>query len=231
MQARAAIIGLSVASAVVAEIIGALSLMRIANEHLGFPDYLEWTLTASVAVGAVAGAIMWSTGAEGSPIRRTGVRLNVSCSLICAVGVGLDHAVNATPERGWQIVAFLIGAFLPLLSTWLVHAIAKMRGTAAEERGRQTTTVSSGHEDTYEGAPAAAEDAEVPPAGIGTSDPGAVSVPDLAPTALHLASRPRSNGKPWTSRAQEFIRGGMKDSSAYTKARREWMKANPGRSA
>src|SRR5690349_5954719 len=125
-RTRTAITALSAAGGTAAALVGAVSLTRIAAEHLGFPPLLTWTLTAAVDIGAVAGAVMWSTSSPKTSIRRTGVRLNVSCSLISAFGVGLDHAVHASSSQAWKVTAFVIGAFLPLLSTWLVHALAKV---------------------------------------------------------------------------------------------------------
>jgi hypothetical protein len=113
-------------SAAAAGLVAAVSLTRIAGEKLGFPDGLHWTLTAAVDIGAIGGAILWSISAVGSPNRRTGRWLNIACSAVSAAGVGMDHYANAAPEPPWGTVAFAIGAFLPLLSTWLVHGLAKL---------------------------------------------------------------------------------------------------------
>lgn len=222
-RALPAMVWLVVTAAAVAELIGAVSLTRIAGQHLGFPHYLEWTLTASVAVGAVAGAIMWSIGPEKSQTRSTGVRLNVACSLLCAVGVGLDHAANATARVAWQIIAFAIGAFLPLLSTWLVHALAKLGGTgtsAAENTGEPTpaappTTVSE-----------LVQQVAKPP----IADDPATPEPPRQP--LHVAPEPPTTSvKPWGPRAQRLIAEGKHPSTAYRTAKKEWRAANDGRPA
>jgi hypothetical protein len=135
ITARMVVGALSGLGGAAAASVGAVSLTRIAGDYLGFPAHLEWTLTAAVDIGAAAGAVMWSTSPHRSPNRATGVRLNIACSVISAVGVGLDHATHAEPIRGWQIAAFLIGAFLPLLSTWLVHALARLtHGVIAKGR-------------------------------------------------------------------------------------------------
>lgn len=113
-------------SAAAAGLVAAVSLTRIAGDKLGFPDHLEWTLTAAVDIGAIGGAILWSISPVKSPNRRTGMWLNIACSTMSATGVGLDHAANAHPDAPWGTVAFIVGAFLPLLSTWLIHGLAKL---------------------------------------------------------------------------------------------------------
>jgi hypothetical protein len=113
-------------SAAAAGLVAAVSLTRIAREKLGFPGGLEWTLTAAVDIGAIGGAILWSISRPRSSNRRTGMRLNIACSTVSAIGVGLDHYSNAHPDVPWGTVAFLVGAFMPLLSTWLVHGLAKL---------------------------------------------------------------------------------------------------------
>jgi hypothetical protein len=147
MTRRTAITVLLVLSAVPAEWLGAISLTRIANDHLGFPDYLEWTFPVAVSVGAIAGAIMWTTSRDDPDLRNTGVRLNLTCSLLLAVGVGLDHGVNATEDVLLEAVAFLVGAFFPLLSTWLVHLLAnvpaKPRPVTQDETGAPKETTGS----------------------------------------------------------------------------------------
>ncbi len=109
-------------AALVSGALGALSLTRIAGSNLGFPPGFAWSLTGSVDIGAAAGAILWvaSSGVN----RSRGRALNIACSTISAIGVGLDHATNAL---GWWVVpAGLVGAFLPALSTWLVHVLAHL---------------------------------------------------------------------------------------------------------
>lgn len=126
---------LGAVSALIAGLVGAVSLTRIAGDYLGFPSDLEWTLTGAVDVAAVAGGIMW-TGFRGR-VRRVGIPMNVVCTLVSGIGVGLDHATNAgriladgrsgnvTVDVGWwPVAAFLVGMFVPLLFTWLVHALA-----------------------------------------------------------------------------------------------------------
>jgi hypothetical protein len=113
-----------VASAAVAAVISAVSLTRIAGDSLGFPDYLEWTLTGAVDIGAATGAVLWVTARDRDRLR--GKWLNIACSSVSAIGVGLDHASNAAPGWAWAWVAFGMGAFLPALSTWLIHVLAHL---------------------------------------------------------------------------------------------------------
>jgi len=113
---------LAALSAAVAAIISAVSLTRIAGGLIGFPEYLEWTFTGAVDIGAAAGAVLWVTSTGDN--RHRGQWLNIACSTVSAVGVGLDHASHA--EAGWEPVAFAIGAFLPALSTWLIHVLAHL---------------------------------------------------------------------------------------------------------
>lgn len=137
MNSRLIIAILSALSGIAAGLVGMVSLTRIAGDLLGFPSepfVLAWTLTAAVDIGAIAGAVMWSVSEPGTRIRRTGVQVNLACSSISAIGVGLDHSVHASQTNVvWPYIAFGIGAFMPLLSTWLVHGLAKMVHPATEE--------------------------------------------------------------------------------------------------
>jgi hypothetical protein len=145
MNSRVIIAILSALSGIAAGLVGMVSLTRIAGDLLGFPNeplVLAWTLTAAVDIGAIAGAVMWSTSEAGTRIRRTGVQVNLACSSISAIGVGLDHSVHAsTSSVVWPYIAFVIGAFMPLLSTWLVHGLAKMVPPAVEEPAAATEEV------------------------------------------------------------------------------------------
>lgn len=224
MKARRAIVALSVASAAVAETVGAVSLTRIARVHLGFPPGLAWTLTASVAVGAVAGAIMWSAWGHGSQQRRTGVRLNVSCSTLCAGGVGLDHAVNATEHLAWQAIAFLVGAFLPLLSTWLVHALAKVGATGIPAKTEPPTKIATAVADEpefIEPAPIARRVAQrgleaIPNAPAVEVD--AETVREIDEIEIHRVMR---DTKPRVNRevAEIMVRDGVSRATAYRRAK------------
>jgi hypothetical protein len=118
------VVVLAVASAAVAATISAVSLTRIAGDSLGFPDFLEWTLTGAVDIGAATGAVLWVTARDRDRLR--GKWLNIACSSVSALGVGLDHASNAAPGWAWAWVAFGMGAFLPALSTWLIHVLAHL---------------------------------------------------------------------------------------------------------
>jgi len=118
------VVVLAVASAAVAATISAVSLTRIAGDSLGFPDFLEWTLTGAVDIGAATGAVLWVTARDRDRLR--GRWLNISCSSVAAIGVGLDHASNAAPGWAWAWVAFAMGAFLPALSTCLIHVLAHL---------------------------------------------------------------------------------------------------------
>jgi hypothetical protein len=238
MKARRAVVALSVASAAVAETVGAVSLTRIAGDHLGFPAGLAWTFTASVAVGAVAGAIMWSVGAAKSGVRSTGVQLNVACSVLCAAGVGLDHAVNATSHRAWQVAAFLVGAFLPLLSTWLVHALAKIGVPETQPLVKPDEKAESVVVDE----PEFVEPAPITPRVVQRSldtvpEVDAETVAEIdeieagiredspTPTPSRLTAV-SSTSPPWGRRARELKRKGVKHATAYRQAKREWHEEN-----
>lgn len=110
------------ASAGIAGLVGAVSLTRIAESHLGFPDGLYWTLTGAVDVAGIAGGVMWT--AFRGRVRAIGRPMNLVCTGVSGVGVGLDHAAHARPEGPWPLVAFAVGVFIPLLFTWLIHALA-----------------------------------------------------------------------------------------------------------
>jgi len=131
---------LATLSAVVAAIISAVSLTRIAGGLIGFPEYLEWTFTGAVDIGAAAGAVLWVTSTGDN--RHRGQWLNIACSTVSAVGVGLDHASHA--EAGWEPVAFAIGAFLPALSTWLIHVLAHLV-TETESVPEPASVTTNGH--------------------------------------------------------------------------------------
>lgn len=123
-----------------ASLVGAVSLTRVAQLQLGFPDPLPWTFTAAADIGAVAGAIIWTVSAPRTPARRTGVRLNLFCLSMSSLCVGADHASHADKTWiGWAALAFLVGAFMPLLGSWMVHGLAKMRWpeTAVEQTVEQ----------------------------------------------------------------------------------------------
>lgn len=120
------------ASAVVSFIVSAVSLTRIAEEMLGFPEGLPWSLTGAVDIGAAAGAVLWVTSPARHPNRARGMWINVCCSSVSGIGVGLDHLGHASPTLGYQIAGFIVGAFLPALSTWLVHILAHLVTEAAE---------------------------------------------------------------------------------------------------
>ena len=143
---------LAACSAAVGGLVGAVSLTRIASDYLGFPTHvlvggsvwdLAWTLTGAVDVGATAGAVLWVTSLFGSRNRARGRWLNICCSTVSALGVGLDHATNASPVAGltWPVIAFGIGAFLPALSTWLIHVLAHLVTEQAEQAPTVRTAV------------------------------------------------------------------------------------------
>lgn len=127
--------GFVVASIGAAAIVSAVSLTRIAGDHLGFPDGLEWTFTAAADIGSIAGAIGWVRSEAGSRARHSSVTTNIACSAVSALFVGLDHAANASP--GWTVVAFIVGAFLPLLSTGLVHDLVQNTASPAKPPARR----------------------------------------------------------------------------------------------
>jgi hypothetical protein len=109
-------------AALVAFSVGAVSLTRIAGGFLGFPPGLEWTLTGAVDVAGIAGGVMW-TAFTGS-VRTNGRLMNISCSVVSGIGVGLDHATHSAP--GWEIPAGIIGFLFPLLFSWILHAFSMM---------------------------------------------------------------------------------------------------------
>lgn len=126
---------LAAGSAAIAGLVGAVSLTRVAGTHLGFPPGLEWTLTGAVDVAGVAGGVMW-TAFKGR-VRRIGQPMNIVCTAVSGLGVGLDHAANARPTGPWPWIAFAVGLFIPLLFTWITHALAVIgdQAPAARRRG------------------------------------------------------------------------------------------------
>lgn len=109
-------------AATLASVVGAVSLTRIAGDYLGFPPELKWTLTGAVDVAGIAGGIMWTAFA--GDVRRIGRPMNIVCTVISGVGVGLDHATHAFPDPVWQWVAFGTGLFIPALAAWILHSLA-----------------------------------------------------------------------------------------------------------
>lgn len=115
-----------------AGLVGVVSLTRIAGDYLGFPPGLEWTFTGAVDVASVAGGIMWT--AFDGPVRRIGRPMNIVCTVVSGVGVGLDHATHAGRELRdvgvaldfdqWPWIAFAAGLFVPALATWILHALS-----------------------------------------------------------------------------------------------------------
>lgn len=186
IKSRVTIALLSVLGGSAAGLVGAVSLTRIATDQLGFPGGLEWTLTAAVDIGATAGAVMWSSApGHQKRIRGAGMRLNIACSSISALGVGLDHSVHA--DHGgpgwWPYVAFFIGAYLPLLSTWLIHSLAKL-----------TEDVEDGAQELADEGQEPAEDAQEPVMATVVSE--AAPEPEQAP-----ADKPGPARRPVRSRA------------------------------
>lgn len=104
------------------------SLDRIASSHLNFPVGLAWTLPGSVTIATLAGALMW-TLLHDVPLRAAGRRLNITCALISAAAVGLDHTAGA--DGWWAVPAGLVGALVPALATWLTHLLARMTADPA----------------------------------------------------------------------------------------------------
>lgn len=109
-------------AATLASVVGAVSLTRIAGDYLGFPSDLKWTLTGAVDVAGIAGGIMWT--AFSGDVRRIGRPMNIVCTVISGVGVGLDHATHAFPGPVWPWVAFGTGLFIPALAAWILHSLA-----------------------------------------------------------------------------------------------------------
>lgn len=138
------------AAATLAFLVGAVSLTRFAGDYLGFPPGLEWTFTGAVDIAGIAGGVMW-TAFTGS-VRKIGRPMNVVCTLVSGVSVGLDHATHAGramrdpnanlalpgTEDVWPVVAFVAGVFIPALATWILHALAVIADTSGHQNGHQT---------------------------------------------------------------------------------------------
>jgi hypothetical protein len=145
MSRRVVVGGLGGFAALLAALVGAVSLTRIAGAYLGFPPGLEWTLTGAVDIAGIAGGIMW-TAFDGQ-VRKIGRPMNIVCTLVSGVGVGLDHATHANVSEGpvWPWVAFGAGLFIPALAAWILHSlsvIADVGVTPVVVGGREVTTVS-----------------------------------------------------------------------------------------
>jgi hypothetical protein len=149
-------------------LVGAISLTRIAGDYLGFPPGFEWTFTGAVDVAGIAGGIMWT--AFSGPVRNIGRPMNIVCTAVSGVFVGLDHATHAGralrenngnaalagTDAAWPFVAFTAGLFVPALATWILHALSTIADSAARS------------EDAAGGRPAASapdRQAARPPAG------------------------------------------------------------------
>jgi hypothetical protein len=127
-----------------AGLVGVVSLTRIAGDYLGFPPGLEWTFTGAVDVASVAGGIMWT--AFDGPVRRIGRPMNIVCTVVSGVGVGLDHATHAGRELRdagvafefdqWPWIAFAAGLFVPALATWILHALSIIFDTSRAGAGQ-----------------------------------------------------------------------------------------------
>jgi hypothetical protein len=138
-------------AAALAGLVGAISLTRIAGDYLGFPPGFEWTFTGAVDVAGIAGGIMWTafTGA----VRKIGRPMNIVCTIVSGIGVGLDHATHAGKAlrevsgnpalpgsvEVWPWIAFGAGLFVPLLVTWILHALSIIADAADHQAGSTTT--------------------------------------------------------------------------------------------
>lgn len=119
-------------AATLAATVGAVSLTRIAGGYLGFPPGLEWTLTGAVDIAGIAGGIMW-TAFDGR-VRNIGRPMNIVCTLVSGLGVGLDHATHARGGEVWQWVAFGAGLFIPALAAWILHSLAVIADVVGEPK-------------------------------------------------------------------------------------------------
>jgi hypothetical protein len=122
MSRRVVVGSLGGVAALLAGTVGAVSLTRIAGDYLGFPPGLEWTLTGAVDIAGIAGGIMW-TAFDGR-VRKIGRPMNIVCTLVSGLGVGLDHATHAVGGDVWPWVAFGAGLFIPALVAWILHSLA-----------------------------------------------------------------------------------------------------------
>lgn len=130
---RRAVVGtLGGVAAILAMLVGAVSLTRIAGDYLGFPPGLGWTLTGAVDIAGAAGGIMWT--AFSGRVRNIGRPMNIVCTLVSGVVVGLDHATHAQGGEVWQWVAFSAGLFIPALAAWILHSLAVITDMAAEPK-------------------------------------------------------------------------------------------------
>lgn len=213
---RAAVGLLGGLAATLAFVVGAVSLTRIAGDYLGFPPYLEWTFTGAVDVAGIAGGVMWT--AFTGPVRAIGKPMNIVCTVVSGVGVGLDHATHAGralrdgatsialpgTEYVWPIAAFIAGVFMPALATWILHALSVIAdnrqhaqsGTAAARTGRQ--------EDRQEtrvviaSSPAGDRQRPATPAPVATARTASTTA-STASTAIASTARPPALATPQTA--------------------------------
>lgn len=191
-------------------LVGAVSLTRIAGDYLGFPPDLEWTFTGAVDVAGIAGGIMWA--AFSGDIRGIGRAMNIVCTTVSGIGVGLDHLTHAgralrvegadpaLPGSAdvWPIAAFAAGLFVPALATWILHALsliadtARAGGAAADRTvGDEVTdrqrTASVASPDRQPGSPAAYHQATTRPS---PASPAGGRQPVASPAASGAGEAP-----------------------------------------
>lgn len=154
---RHVVIALAVLAGVSGELLAAVSMTRIAGPAiveagqtagaLGFPYALRWTLFAVVSVAGWVGAVLWTSDNPGN--RPLGRLLNLPAALIAGVFVGLDHAQHAPVPEPWQAVgpwqalAFIAGPLITLVSSAMLHVIAKLRDRADARTGGPRVPASS----------------------------------------------------------------------------------------
>lgn len=192
---RVAVGSLGGVAATFAGLVGAVSLTRIAGDYLGFPPGLEWTFTGAVDVASIAGGIMWT--AFDGPVRRIGRPMNIVCTVVSGVGVGLDHATHSgralhdAVEDPWPWIAFAAGLFVPALATWILHALSIIFDTASRQVDREVGAASSAtsHREPAPTGPRVSTASE--PVAIASSTASLVattSTPDRDPVAARTAS-------------------------------------------
>jgi hypothetical protein len=192
-------------AATFAMLVGAVSLTRIAGDYLGFPPGLEWTFTGAVDVAGIAGGIMWTAFA--GPVRKIGRPMNIVCTIVSGVGVGLDHATHsgralrdpsgnvALPGTAdsWPWIAFATGLFVPALATWILHALSIIADTSASAGDADASARASGL------APADASECQPTLVKLGTSDdtsPRQAVIAAPVPARQTPAARPQPAAPP-----------------------------------
>lgn len=217
-------------AAFLAFLVGAVSLTRFAGDYLGFPPGLEWTFTGAVDIAGIAGGVMW-TAFTGS-VRKIGRPMNIVCTLVSGVSVGLDHATHAGralrdpdanialpgTEPWWPFVAFVAGVFIPALATWILHALAviadsrpaRQTATAGDRQPHRQAPPAGDRQDTHvviaSSPPADRQRTTTPPAGGVTRTASATASPTTRTASSTTASTARPPALTTASRDRQPAR-------------------------